>query len=128
LTIVLDSLLDAKVALISGAIILSIYVIRYVFLRIFLGKDIVPQLYIVPRGLVTVLLFYDIPDAVKTDSFNPGILLFVIIVTSLIMTFAMIWDKRRTGKAVRQAQSNPVGIAPWRAPSVQETETESDRH
>ncbi|MEM6345412.1 MAG: cation:proton antiporter [Bacteroidota bacterium] len=128
LTIVLDSLLDAKVALISGAIILSIYVIRWIFLRIFLGKDIMPQLYIVPRGLVTVLLFYDIPDAVKTDAFNPGILLFVIIVTSLIMTFALIWDKRRTGKAIRQAQSNPVGIAPWKAPTAQETETESSSH
>ncbi|MEL7339674.1 MAG: sodium:proton exchanger, partial [Bacteroidota bacterium] len=121
LTISLASLLDGKVALISGAIIVSIYAIRYVLLRIFLGKDILPQLFIVPRGLVTVLLFYDIPDQVKTESFNSGILLFVIIVTSLIMTFALIWEKRRTGKAVRQAQSNPVGLTPWKAPSVQES-------
>ncbi|MFK7924706.1 MAG: cation:proton antiporter [Bacteroidia bacterium] len=128
LTIVLSSLVDLNVALISGAIILSIYAIRFVLLRIFLGKDILPQLFIVPRGLVTVLLFYDIPDAVHTDSFNPGILLFVIIVSSLIMTFAMIWDKRRTGQAVRQAQGNPVGVAPWKAPTIQETDAESNSH
>ncbi|MEL6589332.1 MAG: cation:proton antiporter [Bacteroidota bacterium] len=128
LTISLASLLDGKVALISLAIIASIYAIRYVLLRIFLGKDILPQLFIVPRGLVTVLLFYDIPDQAKSDSFSSGILLFVIIVTSLIMTFALIWEKRRTGKAVRQAQSNPVGLAPWKAPSVQEPEAKEEAH
>jgi NhaP-type Na+/H+ or K+/H+ antiporter len=97
LTIVLASLISFKVALISLLIVASIYAIRFVLLRIFIGKDILPQLFIAPRGLITVLLFYAIPDQAHIPSFESGVLLFVIIATSLIMTWAMIKDKRKMG-------------------------------
>ncbi len=57
LTIVMASLLSFRVALISLLIIASIYAIRFLILRLFLGKDILPQLDIAPRGLIKVLLF-----------------------------------------------------------------------
>ncbi|AXT55265.1 cation:proton antiporter [Aquimarina sp. MMG015] len=94
ITITLSSLLNLKVALISILIIISIYLIRYVLLRLFVGKDISPQLFIAPRGLITVLLFYAIPAEAMIPGFEPGILLFVIIGTSLIMTGGMIRDNR----------------------------------
>ncbi len=97
ITIVLSSLLSLKVTLISILIIASIYAIRWAILRIFVGKDILPQLFIAPRGLITVLLFYAIPAQAKVDGFESGILLFVIIATSLIMTWAMIKDKKKMG-------------------------------
>lgn len=97
ITIVLSSLLDLKVALISLLIIASIYIIRWAILRVFVGKDILPQLFIAPRGLITVLLFYAIPAQAQIEGFESGILLFVIIVTSLVMTWAMIKDKRKMG-------------------------------
>ncbi|MCJ7467522.1 MAG: hypothetical protein MUO53_12615, partial [Maribacter sp.] len=50
-----------------------------------------------PRGLITVLLFYAIPVQAHIQSFESGVLLFVIIATSLIMTWAMIKDKRKMG-------------------------------
>ena len=119
ITISLASLASLNVALISGLIILSIYVIRFAILRIFVGKDIVPQLFIAPRGLITILLFYAIPESAKVAGFEAGILLFIIIVTSLIMTFAMIYDKQRTNKAVRKALDKPIGSEKWRAPSIE---------
>ena len=97
ITIVLSSLLSLEVALISLLIIASIYMIRWVILRVFVGNDILPQLFIAPRGLITVLLFYAIPNQAKIEGFESGILLFVIIATSLIMTWAMIKDKRKMG-------------------------------
>ncbi|UWX55484.1 cation:proton antiporter [Maribacter litopenaei] len=97
ITIVLSSLLSITVMLTSLAIIASIYLIRFAILRIFMGADIQPQLYIAPRGLITVLLFYAIPNQAKVPDFESGILLFVIIATSLIMTWAMIKDKRKMG-------------------------------
>jgi NhaP-type Na+/H+ or K+/H+ antiporter len=96
LSIVVTSLFNVKVALISILILISIYLIRWIVLRIFLGKDILPQLFIAPRGLITVLLFYAIPKEFQIESFEPGILLFIIIGTSIIMTFALIKDKRKT--------------------------------
>ena len=122
ITIVLSSLMNAEVALISGLIILSIYVIRYIILRIFIGKDILPQLFIAPRGLITILLFYAIPESAQVEGFESGILLYTIIGTSLIMTGAMIYDKNRSGKAVKSAESLPVGYRRWEAPSVVRTE------
>lgn len=95
ITIVLASLFDLQVAMISLLILLSIYVIRFVLLKIFIRKDILPQLFIAPRGLITVLLFYAIPKEAQIEGFEPGILLFIIIGTSLIMTWAMIKDKRK---------------------------------
>ncbi|TMM58291.1 sodium:proton exchanger [Maribacter algarum] len=97
ITIVLSSLLSLKVALVSILIIISIYAIRWVILRVFIGKDMLPQLFIAPRGLITVLLFYAIPAQAEVEGFESGILLFVIIATSLIMTWAMIKDKRKMG-------------------------------
>jgi len=122
LTITLTTLFSANVALISGGIILSIYLIRYLILRIFLGRDIFPQLFIAPRGLITILLFYAIPPEAQIPNFEPGILLFIIIGTSLIMTFAMVYDKRRSSQAIRRAQERPVGYTRWKAPTVEAKE------
>ncbi|MGB5229124.1 cation:proton antiporter [Eudoraea sp.] len=118
LTIAITSLFNLNVALISTLIILSIYAIRYVLLLIFVGKDVIPQLFIAPRGLITVLLFYAIPVEAQIAEFNQGILLFVIIGTSLIMTFAMIYDKRRSTKAIDLAKSRKVGSVSWKAPTI----------
>ena len=89
-------------------------------LRLFIGKDISPQLFIAPRGLITVLLFYAIPEEAHVPGFEKGILLFIIIATSLIMTFAMIDDKNKTTQSVRKAKDTPVGYEKWKAPSVGE--------
>ena len=120
LTIVASSLLNFDVALISLLIIASIYAIRFVLLRIFLGSDILPQLFIAPRGLITVLLFYAIPKEAEIATFEPGILLFVIIGTSLIMTAAMIYDKKRAGTAIKIANQNKVGSVAWKAPTIED--------
>lgn len=95
ITIVLSSLFNLTVVFVSLLIIASIYLIRFLILKIFIGKDITPQLYIAPRGLITVLLFYAIPKEAQVATFESGILLFVIIATSLVMTWAMIKDKRK---------------------------------
>ena len=97
ITIVMSSLLSLSVTLISILIIASIYAIRFIILRTFFGSDFMPQLFIAPRGLITVLLFYAIPKEAEIATFESGILLFVIIGTSLIMTWAMIKEGKKMG-------------------------------
>ncbi|NNE03690.1 MAG: sodium:proton exchanger [Eudoraea sp.] len=106
LTISIASLFSITVALISLLMILSIYAIRFVLLRTFYGGDILPQLFIAPRGLITVLLFYAIPVEAQVSTFEPGILLFVIIGTSLIMTWAMIKDKKKMNTLLDEADAD----------------------
>lgn len=126
ITIVLSSLASWNVAMVSLLIIASIYLIRFVILRIFIGADILPQLFVAPRGLITILLFYAIPPQVEVPGFEPGILLFVIIGTSLIMTLAMVMDKRRTSVALRKVEEAPVGYERWRAPTLAEAVVEEE--
>ncbi|MFT5646949.1 MAG: cell volume regulation protein A [Aureispira sp.] len=126
LTIALDSLLNVDVAIISALILVSIYVIRFITLRITLGSNIIPQLFIAPRGLITVLLFYAIPKQVEVENFEAGILLFIIMATSIIMTIAMVYDKRRNQQALNKANGISIGYSTWKAPSVEEKEKNTD--
>jgi len=90
--ITLKSLIDWKVAVISLAIIGALYAVRFLTLKSIVQKDITPQLYIAPRGLITILLFFVIESHPEFNipKFNEGILLFVIIISSIIMTWALI--------------------------------------
>jgi hypothetical protein len=47
-------------------------------------------LYVAPRGLITVLLFYSIPSDVMYEGFQPGIVLWIILITSLYMSYGLI--------------------------------------
>ncbi|MCP4456882.1 MAG: sodium:proton exchanger [Cytophagales bacterium] len=85
------SLFDIKLALVSVMIILMIYLVRSGFMRLIVkAKKFKLATLIAPRGLITLLLFYSIPERLVNPSFNGGILLFVIIVTSLLMTFGLV--------------------------------------
>ncbi|NNK75424.1 MAG: sodium:proton exchanger [Maribacter sp.] len=106
ITIVMSSLASLSVVLVSLLIIASIYGIRFIILRTFFGSDIRPQLFIAPRGLITVLLFYAIPKEAQVATFESGILLFVIIGTSLIMTWAMIKDGKKMGSLLDEDLSD----------------------
>lgn len=90
--ITLDSIFNARVALVSVAILVALYLVRFITLKLVVRKDITPQIFLAPRGLITILLFFVIgahPNYVIKD-FNPGILLFVILISSLVMTYALI--------------------------------------
>jgi len=89
-SIVVSSIFNFRVLEVSLLLLVSIYAIRWLFRRAFMGIDIFPQLWIAPRGLITVLLYYAIPPEYGSESFDSGILLFIIIATSLVMTFGLI--------------------------------------
>ena len=117
-TIVFSSLASWSVLGVSALCLIVIYAIRFILLRVSVGKDIIPQLFVAPRGLITVLLYYAIPEHVQIAGFSEGILLFIIIGTSLVMTWVMIYDKNRSGKSISKAKSLPVGEVKWKAPEV----------
>ena len=93
ITIVLSSLMNWSVIFYSLVIVVILYLVRFLFLMLFARKDTFPMLYIAPRGLITILLYFQIysghPEYVH-DGFDQGILLVVIMVTSIIMTISLI--------------------------------------
>lgn len=93
MTIDVGNLLNLDVFLISLAIVACIFIFRAIMLHFFARDNFFPELYIAPRGLVTILLFFQIPDEFISSEVKPGILLYVIILTSLVMTYYLIKDK-----------------------------------
>ncbi len=90
LTIDLLSLINFEVLIISLMVFISIYLVRIVLLKVF-EKEGSPILgYIAPRGLITILLLYSIPKDLLSETFQPGVLLWVIILTSIYMTYGLI--------------------------------------
>jgi Kef-type K+ transport system membrane component KefB len=85
LTIDLRLLLDQEVILAGSALIFALLFIRFIYLQFFLKSHIFPELFFMPRGLITILLFYSIPPVYKLSRFNEGILFFIILATSVIM-------------------------------------------
>jgi len=90
LTINLLSLINFEVIIISLMVFISIYLVRIVLLRIFEKEGSPILAYVAPRGLITILLFYSIPKDLLSETFQPGVLLWVIILTSIYMTYGLI--------------------------------------
>lgn len=99
-TINLILLQDINVTLIGSLIIVTIIFIRFIFLRFILKSNILPEIFIAPRGLITIILFYSIPPAFQSEQFNEGILFFVIIVSALIMMLGLMLTKTKFEKSM----------------------------
>jgi hypothetical protein len=94
-TIDLHTVATTDAILIGSIIVAILLVCRFLYLKYILKANLLPELFLMPRGLVTILLFYSIPETKAMANFNPGILLFVVIVTSLLMMFGLMFYKQR---------------------------------
>ena len=95
LSITVSSLYNVQVAINSFAIVGILFAVRFIILR-FTAKDhLFPELFIAPRGLITVLLFFVLAkyDGVKIENFDTGLLLYPILISSLVMMIALILNR-----------------------------------
>ena len=90
------SLIILRPVVLTGTlVILVILLLRYVFLRFISKTNIFPELFIAPRGLITIILFYSIPTHLATDKFNEGVLSFVILGSGLIMMLGLVFSSKK---------------------------------
>ena len=97
-SVYIGSLLSYKVIGIGLIMLFIIYFVRSIVLFSFSGKNIILELFLAPRGLVTILLFFAIPSELSLGSEFQGVLLFVILISCLIMTWSLISYKKETSK------------------------------
>lgn len=98
----LSTLADQYVLLTGSAIVLILLLARFLYLKFFLKENIYPEVAFIPRGLITILLFYKIPDNLQLRNFNEGILFFVILVSGFIMMLGMIFYKKKGNEIVEE--------------------------
>lgn len=96
----LKLIMNNDVIFVGSIIVLTLLIVRFLYLRFFLKEQVFPEVVFIPRGLITILLFYKIPQFLKLESFNEGILFFVILLSSLIMMFGMFFYKHKPGEIV----------------------------
>jgi len=102
LSITVSSLYNLEVAIDSVVIVARLFTVRFIALKVFAKEHIFPELFIAPRGLITVLLFFVLVkhDDINIKNFDTGLLLYPILITSLIMMVALIAYKGEKVKDV----------------------------
>lgn len=90
-----DLILKLNVILLSFGIVAIIFGLRFGFFKLLAKKHLFPEFLIAPRGLITVLLFYSIPQDLQIGSVNLGSVFLVVVVTAITMA-AGTWKKRQS--------------------------------
>ena len=72
-----------------------IYLIRIVYQKFFIRDISWAEILTSPRGLISILLFINIPAEKQLAVVSDGLLFFIILVTSLIMTFALVANREK---------------------------------
>ncbi len=76
----------------------AIFGTRWVILKI-LKLPVTPHLFIAPRGLITILLFFAVPSAEVIFLVNKSLVIQVIILTALVMMIGLMTTKNKMPKA-----------------------------
>jgi hypothetical protein len=85
----------------GGAILIAIYLIRFLYIKLVAKIDLMPELVLVPRGLVSVLLYYNLPQQLKIKGVETGLLFVVILGTSIIMSLGLLASKRHETNEIK---------------------------
>lgn len=94
-TLNLDSLFQLEV-LKSGLVVVGLILfIRIIFQRLFVRSASWAEIFLSPRGLISILLFYSIPANQKIDGLSEGLLFFVILATSSIMGIGLVANREK---------------------------------
>lgn len=103
----LASLLSWRVWIISFLFLVVTYILRFVLFYTIENKNTMPQTFVAPKGLISILLYFAIPEALQTESFKRGIFFLVIIATSIIMAWSLIaTDKKDKPDELNGAENN----------------------
>lgn len=90
MTLPLGAIIKWEVWLISFVFLIVTYVLRYGLFYVIEKKDTMPQTFIAPKGLISILLFFAIPETMRSEGIESGVLFVVIIATSVIMAWSLI--------------------------------------
>lgn len=89
----IEELTNTNTLMWSLSICGGIFLVRFIQLKVF-KIDLLPLLFIAPRGLITILLFLSIPSDQSISLVNKPMILQVIIITALVMMIGLMFNKK----------------------------------
>lgn len=87
-------IMQPTIIIAGSAIVIILFLMRFLYLRFFVKESVYPEVFFIPRGLITILLFYKIPSSLQLKDFDDGILFFIILLTSIVMMLGMLFYKK----------------------------------
>lgn len=80
----------------NGLIMLgSIYVIRFGYLYFFKREHVLPEGFVTPRGLISILLYYNLPQHMKLVEIGTPFLFMVVLGSSLVMSIGLMSTRKK---------------------------------
>jgi len=92
MSITLAGVFVPYILFLTAYFIIGLFAFRWLIFKLIFKKNYFPQFLIAPRGLISILLFFAIPKEFRINDFELGILLLSIVVTSLFMAWALVFD------------------------------------
>ena len=89
-TNILD-VLDIDSLIFASIVTFAIFILRAIFFKTVIKIPLNPLLFFAPRGLITILLFMNIPEDLLLPSMNKGLITQIIFLTILMMTFGNVF-------------------------------------
>ncbi|ATP55113.1 sodium:proton antiporter [Pedobacter ginsengisoli] len=87
--------LNDQIVIINGLIMLaSVFIIRFTYLKIFRKENSGAETFIAPRGLISILLYFNLPQALKIPEVGTPFLFVVVLGSSLIMSMGLLLSKK----------------------------------
>lgn len=122
LSITIAGIFHTRVMVGSLIFLVIIFMVRWVLFKLIVKRKFMPEMYIAPRGLISVLLYFAIPEEFVINDFNSGILLFIILGTSITMAWSLVHYKM--GKAGRMKKLADVKGSFLRGNKTEEIDSE----
>lgn len=95
-SIEIEALWNNNTIFVGSICLVLVYFLRYILLRILFQTSSLAMILIAPRGLITILLFYAIPQKYVIKIFDEGNVLFLIILTNIIMIIGLLFSSKKT--------------------------------
>lgn len=92
----LEGLLSFSNIFMALAIIAGIYLLRIIYIKLFLKLPVFPFLFLSPRGLITILLFLSIPAVLRIGPVNEEVVTLVILLSIFLMMVGNILSKEKS--------------------------------
>ncbi|HEX7367121.1 MAG TPA: sodium:proton antiporter [Pelobium sp.] len=93
-TIIIDQFQDITLLQYGLLILLATYLIRLLYLKFIAKVAISPALFVTPRGLISILLFYNLPKEMRINGVETGLLFLMILSSSVIMSLGLLSAKK----------------------------------
>lgn len=82
--------------ILNGLFILgSIFILRFAYLYFFRKENLLPEGFVTPRGLISILLYYNLPEDLKIHEIGSSFLFLTVLGTSIVMTIGLMMTNKK---------------------------------